>query len=262
MHKLLATAQRALRLNGRTAKSLPRWASILCFALTAMMPWSLPAQGVDIDDRTEVADHMHEHLARITTIKANVIMGNLDGVRAPAAWLADHDAVVGLPANFEPYVDLMRGFAREVLNASDLNSAGKSVSKMARTCGDCHVVNHVQLEFGYDQMPAEWADTISHMQRHQWAADRLWEGLIGPSDVAWSRGTAMLVDVPLLSDKVMDETTDGVDSGVFNEIAGRLHLLGGQGSNARSLNARSELYGEILGLCADCHTMLGRGPGH
>jgi mono/diheme cytochrome c family protein len=226
-----------------------------------MMPWSLPAQGVDIDDRTEVADHMHEHLARITTIKANVIMGNLDGVRAPAAWLADHDAVVGLPANFEPYVDLMRGFAREVLDASDLNSAGKSVSKMARTCGNCHVANHVELEFGYDQMPAEWADTISHMQRHQWAADRLWDGLIGPSDVAWNRGTNMLVDVPLLSDKVMDETTDGVDPGALDEIAHRLHLLGSQGSNARSANARSELYGEILGLCSDCHTMLGRGPG-
>jgi hypothetical protein len=122
------------------------------------------------------------------------------------------------------------------------------------------VTNEVELEFGFDTRPADWADTNTHMQRHQWAADRLWEGLIGPSDIAWNRGTDMLVDVPLHPADVMDETTNGTDSDVIDKIAHRVHLLGGQGTNVRTPDARSELYAELLGLCADCHSRVGRGP--
>ncbi len=231
-----------------------------CFALFATMIRPLPAQEVGAKNQSEVATHMHEHLTRITTIKAHIIMGNIDGVREPATWLAEHESVAGLPENFEPYVQMMRIYARQVVDAPDLDSAAVSVSRMARTCGNCHLVNEVDLEFGYDQKPAEWADTVSHMQRHQWAADRLWDGLIGPSDISWSRGTDMLVDVPLHPADVMDETTSGVNATMIDEIARRIHVLGGQGTNTRTPHARSELYGEILGLCADCHTRLGRGP--
>jgi len=242
-------------------KTLSGLASILVFALFAIVPGPLPSQETVTDYRSEVADHMHEHLGRITTIKSFIIMGNLDGVREPATWLAEHDSVSGLPANFGPYVKMMREHAREVAEATDLKSAAKSVSAMARTCGNCHLANDVGLEFGYDQVPADWVDTISHMQRHQWAADRLWDGLIGPSDVAWSRGSAMLVDVPLHPTDVLDDTTDDVDATALDKIALRIHLLGGQGNNARTPEARSELYGELLGLCADCHSTLSRGPG-
>lgn len=236
-------------------------ASILLVVVFAMVPRLLQSQETDADSGSVVAIHMHEHLTRITTIKAHIIMGDLDGVRPPAAWLAEHEAVSGLPANFERYVELMREFARQVVEAPDLDSAAVSVSRMARACGNCHLVNGVGLEFGYDQRPADSADTIAHMQRHQWAADRLWEGLIGPSDSAWSRGSSMLVDAPLHPDDVMDETTDGVEPTALDEIAHQVHRLGGQGTSARTPDARSELYGEILGLCADCHTRLDRGPG-
>jgi cytochrome c553 len=234
---------------------------ITALVVFATTPRLLPAQEVRGENETEVATHMHEHLDRITTIKSLIIMGNLDGVREPAIWLADHEAVPGLPTNFEPYVGLMRQYAREVNNATDLKSAAISVSSMARTCSNCHLVNGVEIEFGYDQVPAEWSDTVSHMQRHQWAADRLWEGLIGPSDTAWARGTDMLVDVPLHPDKVKDGALDGVDSEAIDQIARRIHVLGGQGTNAKTPTERSKLYGEMLGLCADCHRRLGRGPG-
>ena len=242
-------------------KTLFWLASITALVLIAATSRLLPAQEVRGEDETDVATHMHEHLDRITTIKSLIIMGNLDGVREPAIWLADHEAVPGLPTNFEPYVGLMRQYAREVNNATDLKSAAISVSSMARTCSNCHLVNEVEIEFGYDQMPAESSDTVTHMQRHQWAADRLWEGLIGPSDTAWGRGTDMLVDVPLHPDDVMDGASDEVDSEALDQIAHRIHVLAGQGTNTKTPIERSELYGEILGLCADCHTRLGRGPG-
>ena len=239
-------------------KTLSWTASILIFGLFAIVP--LASQEIGAVDESEVADHMHEYLTRITTIKSFVIMGNLDGVREPATWLVEHETVSGLPENFEPYVEMIRSYARELVEASDLKSAAKSVSRMAQTCGNCHQVNEVELEFGFDTKPPEWADTISLMQRHQWAADRLWEGLIGPSDVAWSRGTDMFVDVPLRPAYVLDETTDGVGSDVIDIAAHRIHTLGGQGTITSKPDARSELYGELLGLCADCHISLGRSP--
>jgi cytochrome c553 len=242
-------------------KTLFWLASITTLALIATTPRLLPAQEVGAVDESDVATHMHEHLNRITTIKSLIIMGKLDGVREPAAWLAEHEAVAGLPANFEPYVGLMREYAREVYNAADLKSAAISVSGMARTCSNCHLVNEIEIEFGYDQIPSEWSDTVSHMQRHQWAADRLWEGLIGPSDAAWHRGTDMLIDVPLHPEDVVDGASDDVDTEALDRIARRIHVLAGQGTNARTPTQRSELYGEMLGLCAECHTRLGQGPG-
>ena len=236
-------------------------ASITALTLFATTSRLSLAQDLRGEDETDVATHMHEHLDRITTIKSLIIMGNLDGIREPAIWLADHEAVPGLPANFEPYVGLMREYAREVNNAADLKSAAIAVSGMARTCSNCHLVNDVEIEFGYDQMPAEWSDTVSHMQRHQWGADRLWEGLIAPSDTAWNRGTDMLIDVPLHPEDVMVADSDIVDVAAIDQIARRIHLLAGQGTSARTPTQRSELYGEMLGLCAECHTKLGRGPG-
>jgi hypothetical protein len=241
-------------------KKLSWFASILVFALFAIMPGPLPSQEADPDDVSKVAIHMHEHLARITTIKSFIIMGRLDGVREPATWLADHKTAKGLPANFKPYVELMRSDAREIARASDLKSAAKSVTRMARTCGNCHSINEIKLEFGFDTMPADWADTVSLMQRHQWAADRLWEGLIGPSDAAWSRGTNMLVDVPLRPNYATDESLNDEDSDEIDRVAHSVHVLGGHGLNAKTLDARSELFSELLVLCADCHAKLSLSP--
>ena len=234
---------------------------ILCAVLLTVTPKLLPAQGAGAEEVSDVATHMHEHLSRITEIKTQIITGNLAGVVDPATWLAEHESVTGLPDNFAPYVELMRNYAHQVVAADDLDSAAVAVSDMARTCGNCHLVNEINIGFDDDRMPADWSDITSHMKRHQWAADRLWEGLIGPSDIAWNQGTDMLVDVPLRPTDMVDEWTTTADFVAIDEIARRIHLLGGQGTNTRTPDARGKLYGELLGLCADCHSMLERGPG-
>ena len=81
--------------------------------------------------------------------------------------------------------------------AEDIVSAAASVSAIATNCANCHMASEVNLQFGYDQEPSEWQDLETHMQRHQWGVDRLWEGLIAPSDASWSRGIRMLAEAPL-----------------------------------------------------------------
>jgi cytochrome c553 len=233
-------------------------ALILILALVAVAFRPTLAQVLSEEDRSAVADHMHEHLTRIGTIKSAIIAGNLGEVREPATWLAEHETAAGLPAEFEYYVRQMRSHAHHVIEASNLTAAAESVSEMAKTCGNCHLVNDVNLEFGYDRKPREDVeDVVTHMQRHQWATDRLWEGLIGPSDTAWNRGTDMLIDAPLLPSDVTT-TTDNVAE--IGNIARRIHALGGIGTETKTPDARSELYAEVLGLCSSCHTLLSRGP--
>lgn len=235
-----------------------RLAILPILALVAAGPRAAPAQAESDEQATTVADHMHAQLTVLTTIKSAIIAGRLEDAREHATWLADHETVAGLPENFEPFLAKMRTYARHVIEAKELLSAAESVSKMAQTCGACHLANGVHLEFGYDQLPRQdIEDVVTHMQRHQWATDRLWEGLIGPSDRAWNRGVDMLIDVPLVAD---DVTTTSAHFHEIGEIASRIHALGGMGSETVTADARTELYGEVLGLCASCHILLNRGP--
>lgn len=236
-------------------------ASMLFFALSVIIGRPLLSEEIAVAEPSSVADHMSEHLDRITSIKAFIIMGDLAAVREPALWLAEHESASGLPDDVAPYLKSMRNFGREVAGAANLTVAAVAVSSLAESCGNCHFANDVGLAFGFDTVPDEWADTVSHMQRHQWALDRMWEGLIGPSDAAWNRGVDMLIDVPLHPIDIVEATTTGVDMIALDKMARRIHSLGSRGLDARTPEARADLYGEVLGLCAKCHTQLGRGPG-
>jgi cytochrome c553 len=233
----------------------------LILALMAIVPGSALPQEPGADNTSNVGNHMHEHLDRITTIKTSIIMGDLDSVREPAKWIAEHESVSGLPENYQPYVESMRQYAREVAAAPDLQSAATAVSNMAITCGDCHQANDVTIAVSVTAKPEEWGETDVHMQRHQWGVDRMWEGLIGPSDKPWNQGADMLVDIPLSTFDVMDASASMEDTIAIDIITQRLHALGGQGGYTKTPEERSKMFGEVLSICAECHTKLGHGPG-
>jgi cytochrome c556 len=249
----LKTKDQAMNMNLRLA-------AVLTLAFFALGPSPTLAQPESAEQQSMVAAQMYEQLSRMSTIKSAIVAGRLEDVREPATWLIEHKTVAGFPAEFESYVAQMRSYARQVIEAQDLGSAAGSVSKIAESCGNCHLATDINLAFGYDRKPREdLEDVVTHMQRHQWAADRMWEGLIGPSDSAWNRGTDMLIDAPLPPSDVTTATDNIVE---INDIARRIHALGGIGTETTTADARSELYAEVLGLCGSCHTLLGRGPAY
>ena len=233
---------------------------LLCTVLCIAFSTGLFAQEEITQAESAAAEHMHDHLTYITTIKAFIIMGRLEGTRQPANWLATHETLPNLPASYEPFVQFMRSSARQVENAENLPDAAEAVSLLAQNCGNCHRASHVDVEFGYDAMPAKWSDTETHMQRYQWAMDRLWEGLIGPSDTAWDRGTAMLGGDPVNAADLPASMGTGDVEGIEG-IALEVHELGAASVGLTRSTDRSQIYGRILGLCADCHTRTGGGPG-
>jgi hypothetical protein len=84
------------------------------------------------------------------------------------------------------------------------------------------------------------------MARHAWAAERLWEAILGADDARWSSGLAVLADAPLPAAVL----SDGRKFGKSLQAYARTQL---DTRGSTPLEARGIAYGEILVLCAGCH---------
>jgi cytochrome c553 len=94
------------------------------------------------------------------------------------------------------------------------------------------------------------------MLGHLWGADRMWEGLIVPSDVSWNNGVAKLAGDPLQPESLSDHAEYADD---LQAQALRVHELAAQGREAAGQEERALIYGEFIATCAECHQMLGIG---
>jgi mono/diheme cytochrome c family protein len=246
-------------------KPLLRLRSFLMLALWPILVIPAWAEEASEEIQSAFVEHMHGHLDQISEIKRAVIAGNLADTREPATWLATHEPPQGLSKAWLPYVDEMRRYAARAAKATDLVAAASAVSEIARTCGDCHRASGLSIGFGFDQRPPEELQSLmTQMQRHLWAADRMWEGLIGPSDVAWNRGANILSEVQLAATDIAGSSAEGASAAEnqmqITELVSRARGMGEQGGLASSVELRSGLYGEFLSLCATCHELTGGGP--
>lgn len=232
---------------------------VVLVTLTLLIVSLFIAESASEDDVTAIAEHMHGHLDRVVAIKAAVISGDLASVYAPANWLAEHQEPAGLSRTWKPFADGMRVSARRAAEAKDLGTAATAVGEIGRYCGECHLASGFAVSFGYSRPPPEdLQNTLTQMQRHLWASDRLWAGLIGPSDAAWDSGAKMLAEVNLSVENI---TSDENMRPLVNNIVQRLRTVGDQGGTTMRAERRAELYGEFLSLCANCHSLTGGGPG-
>ena len=92
------------------------------------------------------------------------------------------------------------------------------------------------------------------MVRHLWAADRMWEGLVGPSEAAWTAGAEAMAETQPAMAGALRASVSGQGAGVFLEELG---LLAQEAKDARGIDARADVYGRLLGTCDRCHSQLG-----
>ncbi|MBT8441548.1 MAG: hypothetical protein KJO76_04100 [Gammaproteobacteria bacterium] len=204
------------------------------------------------------AEHMHGHLVHVDAIKTAVIAGNLEATREHSVWLSEHDEPPGMPDAWSPYVEEMRQYAAVAASSRDLERVAVAVSEIARTCGECHRTYGASPEFSAGQRPTqELHDVKTEMHRHLWAANRMWESMIVPSNDAWQSATDMLADVRIDPARLANDTANAAQVEALLEQARDLGELGAQ-TSAGPL--RSEQLGRFLSLCASCHTLTGGGP--
>jgi len=200
--------------------------------------------------------HMKDHFYRATEMQLAVINDDLEGLREPAEWMADHASSAAMPEEWISHAAAIHAAARSAATAEDLPSAATAVARMAGECGNCHLAFGAEVGFAIEKAPPKGEGTKPHMGRHAWASGRLWEGLIAPSGVVWDGGAEVLAEAPLSPPDL------SADIDVLAEVTrmeGEVHALGAGAVGMTLQEERARVYGELLATCATCHEKTGRG---
>jgi cytochrome c553 len=178
-----------------------------------------------------------------------VVKGNVKAFQESAEFIADNDIDSGAPESWKPHADAMKASAGEARRADSVEQAAAALGRLGASCADCHrALGGPKMILG--EPPEPGASVESHMARHQWAADRMWDGLIAPSTSLWVKGAEVMADARLNSEQMAPETPE-VDA-----IARRVHF---QANAARLLPPEEwgKAYGEFVSTCAVCHEKIG-----
>lgn len=189
--------------------------------------------------------HMQVHYGQVGEIQTAVIAGNVEGTRNAARWLSTHEGTE-FPPTAAAALEAMRNEGRIMLQQRDILPVARTLGRMGVACGSCHTTLSAGVTFAIDATPAMATDARTQMVRHAWAVDRMWEGLVAPSDASWNAGAGALATMPL---------NFGANDQA-NRLAQRLRDLSAQGLQATAPRERSDTYGDVLETCALCHATL------
>jgi cytochrome c553 len=194
---------------------------------------------------------MRSHFLHVAAVRDAVIAGDLDRARAPAAWLAEHGAPSDIPDRWIPYVTDLRVLSAGLTEAATIDELARTLGVVAGTCASCHEALDVRIEY-LPGMPPSGGDLRARMQRHKWAAERLWKGLVFPHETAWRRGAAALVEAP---GELGALAEDPAQRGATTALAERLETLAWRAVETADGHQRAQVFGEMLTTCATCHAM-------
>ena len=192
----------------------------------------------------DLAEHMQGHFDMATAIRNAVIAGNLPLAKRAGTLLAQHSDD-SLPESWQPSVARMKEAATDAKDAPDLQAAGAAAARLGRACGSCHAALGQGPEFVFDAAPIEGKPVLSRMLRHQWAAERMWEGLITPEPQLFAVGARTISGAPIWEEEALPQD--------IAEMEPQVRELGQQAVAASSDSARVEAYGRLLATCAGCH---------
>jgi mono/diheme cytochrome c family protein len=180
----------------------------------------------------------------------------MGAVRRSAKVLAELRIEGPLDPTWRTHLAAMNAAAGRVAAATDIGEAGRRVAAVAETCGGCHSALGVGAPT-VEPAPAEASGVVPRMRRHEWAATRLWEGLVYPSNDAWTMGARVLADAPLEPESL---TPGKTPVRKIDDMTRAVHELGKRASTLTSTKDRATAYAELLASCASCHQWLGGGP--
>ena len=197
---------------------------------------------------------MAQLLADATAARNALIAGDISRARRHLDAVAKSKTPPGLPEGSKPSLEAVRTAAAEGHKSTTPEGLGPAIAKVGAACGGCHrAFGSGPGLFAPPDLPQEGS-----MARHAWAADRMWEGLIAPSTERYKVGATSLL------------TEAGSDEGLYAGLdpskmrsASILHKLVHEGAeqavSTDDEGRRVELYGALIGACAECHAISG-GP--
>ena len=151
--------------------------------------------------------HMHENFNLLRAIERLLIRGKLDEAKRFAAAISE---VPNAPAHgpWAAQVVEVRDRAAAVARATSVEQACRLEAKLAAACAGCHLETGIDPVFqSFPAAPADLPTIEARMTRHRWAANRLWEGIVGGAAEPWIAGLDVLAATPLeFGDRSSDRT--------------------------------------------------------
>ncbi len=215
-----------------------RWLAIgLVLASCETLPQTAP-------DRPEArpSPHSAEQLNAAADLQRAVVEGRLSAAR-------DNAVVLGQMPAIKPSADRIAG-------GDDLATVGGELGDVGQACGTCHAINGVQGDPGAGPPPANGDTLVEQMHRNAWGATRMWQGISGPGDRAWTEGAEIIAETPLDIASAMHEKPNAEAFELAEQLRGQAERAG----SMHDLESRAKLYGEMMQTCASCHRIMRPAP--
>ena len=197
-----------------------------------------------------IDDQMHAHLGAVRAIHLALINDDLVTAQARARELSRMPAA-GEPGVWERPMRFVRAQALRLASTTSARDARHLSTELATVCADCHMVHARAARFQAPPEPPDDGSLRGAMARHQWAAETMWIGLVGPSTDLWRDGLAAITAPPLPA-LALPQHSRHADIEQLRlklvAVAARTRKLPGQGDRARRL-------AQIVDICAACHAI-------
>jgi cytochrome c553 len=192
---------------------------------------------------------MQAHFKDALLIRQAVIAGSPEDAVDPAHALTHIQDLDHLPDGWRVFVERMQVAASRIQDSTTSSLAAAATADLGVSCGMCHQ-RHGGPKASNQPSPAQGTSIKSRMARHVWATERLWEGLIVPSNDAWTAGAQALSAEPFPSE-VLQEGGVSVRS-----AAGDFAQLAVNAPGKKTSEQRAALYAELLVTCGSCHRAM------
>jgi mono/diheme cytochrome c family protein len=196
--------------------------------------------------RNALGEQMHAQLEIVAKMRDAVVAGDRRAALGHAKELRHRIEVMEPAENARDHLEAL-SIAATLDPQSTLPDIGASVAHLAAACGACHASTGVRPALDDDPVPRVHDDLQSLMAAHRWASARMWEGLIGPDDDRWRRGTATFSALPGCTAQYPDALQD------IRALCTHATRLVQQAHVADSAPSRTAIYGRLLATCASCH---------
>ncbi len=219
---------------------------------TTAAPTSDPTASAAPSGSAPPPGSMADHFVQTVHIRDAVIWGKLSEAVKPAETLAGME-VAKLPKQWHISMQRLQGAAKRIREGSDVQELAAATADIARACGHCHgSAGGPKIVPGTP--PDATGPVAARMKRHRWAMERLWEGLYGPSNAAWTAGASAL-ELDPFSKEILDPGGVHAKSAAstFNAQAKAL-------AKAKTADERANAYSKMLSTCSPCHDALKAKP--
>ncbi len=190
---------------------------------------------------------MREHADDLRAIERHLIHGELELAQLRAYMLTR-----STPTFAASTADAARELtltARALASAPTIEDALRAEVQLVTACASCHQSHALATQTLPTRPPPDLPTVDAQMARHQWAAERLWDGIVRPSDADFKAGLYVLANTNLLS--------------LATDRPALARRLRDQAAAAykrppRELAARAKTYGDVLLTCWSCHEARSR----